>query len=124
MPDIHGIVLATTRDKALIDAAKARVNCVIALRNSLEDSHETLVAEIPQVQALRRDIEQRQTICRVDCKRHDRIVLLNHVEVIARLEAVIADAVMCVSTEDGLIVAEKGERIDSHAVPIIEYRTL
>jgi hypothetical protein len=31
---------------------------------------------------------------------------------------------MCVSTEDSLIVAEKCECVDSHAIPVVEYRAL
>jgi hypothetical protein len=83
MPDVNRVVFAATCNKALIDAAETRVNRVIALRNALEDSHKALVAEIPQVQALRRDIEQCQAICRVYRERHDRIVFLNDVHVVA-----------------------------------------
>lgn len=50
-------------------------------------------------------------------------MLLNHVVVVPCLEAVIANAIVCVSTEDGLIVAEEGERIHSHSIPVIQYRT-
>lgn len=47
-------------------------------------------------------------------------MLLQQVDIVARLEAVISDAIMSVGCEDGLIVAEKGERVDSDAVPIVD----
>lgn len=124
MPNTHGIVFASAGDKTLVNTTKARVNCVISLRDALEDSHEALVTEIPQVKALRRYIQQRQPVRWVHCERHDWIVLLDHVEIVTRLEAIVANAIMCVSTKDGLIVAEKSESVDSHTIPIVEYRTI
>ena len=124
VPNIHGIVFASAGDETFVDATKARVNCVISLHDALEDSHEALVTQIPQVKALRRHIQQRQPVRWVHRERHDWIVLLDHVEIVARLEAIIANAIMCVSAEDGLIVAEKGEGIDPNTIPIVEYCTV
>lgn len=119
VPDVDSVVFTAAGNKALVDASKARVDRVISLRDTLEDPDQALVAQIPQVETLCRHIQQSQAVGRVHCERHNRIVLLDHVEVVSRLEAVIANSIMRISTEDGLIVAEECESIDPYTVPII-----
>lgn len=57
MPNQHRAVFAAARNEALIHAAKAREDRVVGLHIALEDTHEHLIAKIPQVQTLLRDIQ-------------------------------------------------------------------
>lgn len=52
MPYVDCVVLTAAGDEALIDTTEARVDRVVSLSDALEDTHETFVAQIPQMQAL------------------------------------------------------------------------
>lgn len=56
MPNVHNLIFAAACHEVFVDAAKARMDCIVALPDALEAANQALVLNVPKMQALIGDI--------------------------------------------------------------------